>query len=86
MIEYSEIGLIVDQPGEYTAEDLEIKAPTYLNGWFVNLTPVDFPEELTKFQIFPSNPVRVFSGAPTVFLRFEDEAQWAGIRDGLIEA
>lgn len=85
MIEYSEIGLIVDSPSEYTQEGVEIKPPTYLDGWFVNFTPVDFPEELAKFQIFPSKPVRVFSGAPTVFLRFEDEAQWAGIRDNLLQ-
>jgi hypothetical protein len=85
MIEYSEIGLIVDRPGEFTDEGTEIKPATYLDGWFVNFTPANFPEELAKFQIFPSNPVRVFSGAPTVFLRFEDEAQWAGIRDGLLQ-
>lgn len=83
MIEYDEIGRIADQPGEYDEDGVETKPPTFLSGWFINATELD--PVMAEFQISPSNPVRVFSGAPTVFLRFEDEAQWAGIRDGLLQ-
>ena len=83
MIEYDEIGRIADQSGEYDADGVETKPPTFLSGWFINATELD--PVMAEFQISPSNAVRVFSGAPTVYLRFEDEAQWAGIRDGLLQ-
>ena len=83
MIEYDEIGRIADQSGEYDADGVETKPPTFLSGWFINATELD--PVMAEFQISTSNPVRVFSCAPTVFLRFEDEAQWAGIRDGLLQ-
>lgn len=84
MIEYDEIGRIADQSGEYDEDGVETKPPTFLSGWFINATELD--PVIAEFQISPSNPVRVFSDAPTVYLRFEDEAQWVGIREGLIEA
>lgn len=84
MIEYSEVGRIIDVPGTYDEEGRELTPPTYQDGWHVNMT--ELLPELVQYQVFPSSPVRVYSDAPTVFLRFEDEGQWDRAREGLIEA
>ena len=81
MIEYSEVGRIIDEPGTYNDEGNELTPPTYQDGWHVNMT--ELLPELTRFQIFPSSPVRVYSDAPTVFLRFGSEEEWAGLREAL---
>lgn len=81
MIEYSEIGRIVDEPGTYDEEGRELTPPTYQGGWHINMT--EFLPDLVQYQVFPSIPARVYSGAPTVFLRFDDEAQWVGLREAL---
>ena len=73
MITLDIIGTIYT-PGEFDAEGNVITEPTALPGYHVNvsrLTP-----EIEPFAVTPTLPYRVFAGAPTFFLRFEDEAAY----------
>ena len=72
--EHSVIGLIVDQPGTYDEEGNELTPPTYIEGWHVNMT--ELLPDLAQYQVFPEEPLRVYAGIDTVFLRFADEAEW----------
>jgi len=55
------IGLIVDQQGEYNDQGEEITAPTYLDGYHVDVmtnTTVNFGSK----EIFPTNERHKFAG------------------------
>lgn len=84
MIEYSVIGLIVDVPGQYDADVVEIVPPVYLPGWYVNATTL--PEGWESYQVFPENPVRVYSGdVVTFFFDFKSEEEWLAVESALLE-
>ena len=78
--ENSVIGRIVDVPGTYSEEGVEITPPTYVDGWHVNMT--ELLPELQQYQVFPEQPLRVYAGIETVFLRFSDEAEWLAVVKG----
>jgi hypothetical protein len=47
----------------------------YVDGYHLNVAPQVYTEALEPYRATPRNPRRVFAGAETVFLRFEDEAE-----------
>jgi hypothetical protein len=47
----------------------------YVEGYHLNVSPSVYTEALEPYRATPRNPRRVFAGAETVFLRFEDEAE-----------
>jgi hypothetical protein len=47
----------------------------YVEGYHLNVSPSVYTDELEPYRTAPRNPRRVFAGAETVFLRFEDEAE-----------
>jgi hypothetical protein len=47
----------------------------YVEGYHLNISPSVYTEALEPYRTTPRNPRRVFAGAETVFLRFEDEAE-----------
>jgi hypothetical protein len=47
----------------------------YVEGYHLNVSPQVYTEALEPYRATPRNPRRVFAGAETVFLRFEDEAE-----------
>lgn len=58
---YSEIGPIVDTPGEYDDEGNQTVAPTYKQGWHVNtLEPV--PGWEAHRIPTPETPERIYAG------------------------
>ena len=77
MSEHSVIGTIIDAPGTYNEEGSEVTAPSYLEGWHVNM--IELVPELAAHQVFPPHPLRVYAGVETVFLRFADEVEWLAI-------
>jgi hypothetical protein len=47
----------------------------YVEGYHLNVSPQVYTDDLAPYRATPRNPRRVFAGAETVFLRFEDEAE-----------
>jgi hypothetical protein len=47
----------------------------YVDGYHLNIAPQVYTDALEPYRATPRNPRRVFAGAETVFLRFEDEAE-----------
>jgi hypothetical protein len=47
----------------------------YVEGYHLNISPQVYTDDLAPYRTTPRNPRRVFAGAETVFLRFEDEAE-----------
>jgi hypothetical protein len=47
----------------------------YDEGYHLNVSPQVYTDDLAPYRATPRNPRRVFAGAETVFLRFEDEAE-----------
>lgn len=49
----------------------------YVPGYHLNISPEAYTEALQPFRVDPdpATPFRVFSGAETIFLRFNDEAE-----------
>jgi hypothetical protein len=47
----------------------------YVDGYHLNVAPSVYTEALEPYRATPRNPRRVFSGAETIYLRFEDEAE-----------
>ena len=47
----------------------------YVEGYHLNVSPSVYTDDLAPYRATPRNPRRVFAGAETVFLRFEDEAE-----------
>ena len=47
----------------------------YVEGYHLNIAPQVYTDDLAPYRATPRNPRRVFAGAETVFLRFEDEAE-----------
>jgi hypothetical protein len=47
----------------------------YVEGYHLNVSPSVYTDALEPYRTAPRNPRRVFAGAETVFLRFEDEAE-----------
>lgn len=75
MKEYSVIGRAVDKQATFDPDTWEILTEaTFLPGWHVIMTEL-YPV-FEPFQVFPANPVRVYAGAPTIFLQFADQAEW----------
>lgn len=74
MKERSVVGHIIDEPGTYDEEGNELTSPTFREGFHVNM--LELLQPLAQFQVFPAAPQRVYAGAETIFLRFEDEAEW----------
>lgn len=44
-------------------------------GYHLNVARGHVPEEALPFEIFPAEPVRVFAGGNTAFLKFADEVE-----------
>ena len=47
----------------------------YVEGYHLNIAPQVYTDDLAPYLMTPTQPRRVFAGAETVFLRFEDEAE-----------
>ncbi len=47
----------------------------YVDGYHLNVAPEVYTPELEPYRTTPRQPRRVFAGAETVFLRFNDEAE-----------
>jgi hypothetical protein len=47
----------------------------YVDGYHLNVSPSVYTDDLAPYRATPRNPRRVFSGAETIYLRFEDEAE-----------
>ena len=73
MITIDIIGTIYT-PGTYDAEGNELTPAVPLPGYHVNVSRL--APEIEAFAITPDHPTRLFAGAPTYFLRFEDEADY----------
>lgn len=76
-LEHSVVGKIIDVPGTYDEGGNELTPPTFKEGWHVNM--VEVLPSLANFRVFPENPLRVYGGVDTVFLRFDSEEQWLAL-------
>jgi hypothetical protein len=47
----------------------------YVDGYHLNIAPSVYTDDLAPYRTTPRNPRRVFAGAETIYLRFEDEAE-----------
>jgi hypothetical protein len=47
----------------------------YVEGYHLNVSPQVYTDALEPYRATPRNPRRVFAGAETIYLRFEDEAE-----------
>jgi hypothetical protein len=47
----------------------------YVEGYHLNVSPSVYTDALEPYRTTPRNPRRVFAGAETIYLRFEDEAE-----------
>jgi hypothetical protein len=47
----------------------------YVEGYHLNISPSVYTDALEPYRTAPRNPRRVFAGAETIYLRFEDEAE-----------
>jgi hypothetical protein len=47
----------------------------YVDGYHLNISPQVYTDDLAPYRATPRNPRRVFAGAETICLRFEDEAE-----------
>ena len=47
----------------------------YVEGYHLNVSPQVYTDALEPYRTAPRNPRRVFAGAETIYLRFEDEAE-----------
>jgi hypothetical protein len=47
----------------------------YVEGYHLNVSPQVYTDALEPYRTTPRNPRRVFAGAETICLRFEDEAE-----------
>jgi hypothetical protein len=47
----------------------------YVDGYHLNVSPSVYTDALAPYRTAPRNPRRVFAGAETIYLRFEDEAE-----------
>jgi hypothetical protein len=47
----------------------------YVDGYHLNVSPQVYTDALEPYRTTPRNPRRVFAGAETIYLRFEDEAE-----------
>ena len=47
----------------------------YVEGYHLNISPSVYTDDLAPYRATPRNPRRVFAGAETIYLRFEDEAE-----------
>jgi len=47
----------------------------YVEGYHINVSPSVYTDDLAPYRTTPRNPRRVFAGAETIYLRFEDEAE-----------
>jgi len=47
----------------------------YVEGYHLNVSPSVYTDALEPYRTAPRNPRRVFAGAETIYLRFEDEAE-----------
>jgi hypothetical protein len=47
----------------------------YVEGYHLNVSPQVYTDALEPYRTTPRNPRRVFAGAETIYLRFEDEAE-----------
>jgi hypothetical protein len=47
----------------------------YVEGYHLNVSPSVYTDDLAPYRTAPRNPRRVFAGAETIYLRFEDEAE-----------
>jgi hypothetical protein len=47
----------------------------YVEGYHLNVSPSVYTDDLAPYRTTPRNPRRVFAGAETIYLRFENEAE-----------
>lgn len=62
---------ILGEPNEDGARDVL----GYIEGYHLNVAPQCVSPEVEAFRVEPSSPERVFAGAQTVFLRFDNEVE-----------
>jgi hypothetical protein len=56
------VGLIVDEPGTYDEEGNQLTAPTFIDGWHVNIrSRGDAPTQLAGYKVTPNTPSRVWA-------------------------
>jgi hypothetical protein len=63
-VSVSEVGQIVDQPGTYDEEGNQLTAPTFIEGWHVNIVHQNEPDLsfVEQFRIEVNTPIQIWLG------------------------